>query len=63
MILLNLGTVTHGLGFPPAPALMVPGREDMEYDPGGEGDELPDGLHSGDGLLSLWECIRPGTHA
>ena len=23
----------------------------------------PDGLHSGDGSLSLWECLRPGTSA
>ena len=34
---------------PPAPALMLLGREDMEYDTGGDGGAVSDGLHSGDG--------------
>ena len=37
-----------------APALMVTGREDVEYDPEGEVGEVPDGINSGYGLPSLW---------
>ena len=48
---------------PPAPARMVPGREDVEHDPGGEEGEVPNGLHSLDGSSSLLECIRPGPRA
>ena len=46
---------------PPVPALMVPVQEDVEYDTGGEGGAVPDGLHSGDGSPPLWKCICPGT--
>ena len=43
---------------PPSPALMVPGLEDMEHDPAGEGGEVPDGLHPGYGLPYLFECVH-----
>ena len=39
------------------------GREDVEHGPGGEGGEVPDGLHPGDGSPSLLECIRPEPQA
>ena len=42
----------------PAPDLMVPGQEDMEYDPEGEGGEVPDGFHPGDRSPSIWECVH-----
>ena len=41
----------------------MPGREDVEHDPGGEGGEFSNGLHSGDGSLSLLECVRLVPHA
>ena len=48
---------------PPTMLLMVPGREDVEHGPGGEGDEVPDGLYPGDESLSLLECVHPGPQA
>ena len=48
---------------PTVTALMVPGREDVEHDPRGEGGEVPDGLYPGDGSLYLLECVRPGPQA
>ena len=42
---------------------MVPGREDMEHDPGGEGGEVPDGLHHGNVSPSLLKCVRTGPQA
>ena len=42
---------------------MVPGREDVEHDMGGEGGEIPNGLYSGDGSPYLLECFRPGPQA
>ena len=48
---------------PPAPVLMVLGREDVEHGTGGEGGEVPDGLHPGYGLPSLLECVCMGTQA
>ena len=42
---------------------MVPVREDMEHDPGGEGGEVPDGLHHGDGSPSLLKCVCTGPQA
>ena len=48
---------------PPTPVIMVEGREDVEHDLGGEGGEVPNGLHSGDILPSLLECVRPGPQA
>ena len=43
--------------------IMVPGREDVEYDTGGEGGVVPDGLYHGDGSPSLWKCLCLGPHA
>ena len=40
---------------------MVPGREDVEYDQGGEVGAVLDGLHPGDGSQSLWKYLNPGT--
>ena len=48
---------------PPTPALIVPVRENVEHGPGGEGGEVPHGLHPGDVSLSLLECVCPGTQA
>ena len=36
------------------------GREDVGHDLVGEGGEVLDGLHPGDGSLFLLECVRPG---
>ena len=47
----------------PAPANMVPGREDVEHSTGGEGGEVPDELHPRDGSSSLLECVCPGPQA
>ena len=33
-------------------------QEDTENDPGGEGGEVPDRLHPGDGSSSLLECVH-----
>ena len=64
----HVGTGDGGPGgyvgaLPPAPDLMVPGREDVEHDPGGEGGEVPNGLHYGDGSPYLLECVRLGPQA
>ena len=59
----NKVTLGYAGALPPAPALMVLGREDVEYDPGGEGVEVPDRIHSGYGSPSLWECLLLGPHA
>ena len=59
----NRGTGRYVNALPPAPALMVPGQEDVEHYPGGEGGAVPDGLHSGDGSPSLWKCLCPGSQA
>ena len=48
---------------PPAPLLMVPGLKDVEHGPGGEGGEVPDGLHPGYGFPSLLECVCPVPQA
>ena len=45
------------------PALMVPGRKDVDHDTGGEGGEVPDGLHPEEGSPSLLECVRTGPQA
>ena len=57
------GTQEYVDALPPALAIMVPGQEEMEYDPGGEGGEVPDRLHPGDISMYLRECVRPGPHA
>ena len=48
---------------PPAPALMVMGREDVEHDPVGDGGAVPDGLKSWDGFSSLCKCLCTGPQA
>ena len=57
------GTGRYVGTLPPVSALMVPGWEDVEHDPGGEGGAVPDGIHSGERLPSLWKCLRRGTQA
>ena len=59
----NRGLVGYVSTLLPAPALMVPGREDVEHDLGGEGGEVPNELHSGDGSPYLLECVCPGPQA
>ena len=49
----NVRAQVHVGPLPPATALMVPGREDMEHGPGREGREVPDGLHPRDISSSL----------
>ena len=42
---------------------MVMEQEDVEYYPGGEGGEVPDGLHPRDGSLYHLVCVRPVPQA
>ena len=48
---------------PPALALLVPVREDMEHDLGGEGGEVLDVLYPGEKSPSLLEFVRLGPQA
>ena len=59
----NRGTGRYVGTLPPGPALMVPGREDVEHDPGGEGGAVLDRLHYGNGSPSLWKCLCLGPQA
>ena len=59
----NCGYQRHVGPLPPATAPMVPGWEEVENGPGGEGGEVTDGLHPMDRLSSISECDRTGTTA
>ena len=59
----NGGTGRYVGALPPVPALIVPGREDVEHDQGGEGGAVPGVINSGDRSPSLWKCLCPGSQA
>ena len=59
----NVGTGRHGKTLPSKGEEVVSGPEDVGDAPKGEGGEVLDGIHPGDGHPSLQERRRPGPSA
>ena len=59
----NGGTRGYVGALTTAPVLMVPVREDIDRDLGGEGGEVLDGLHSEDRSPSLLEYVCTGPQS